>query len=53
MKIPIQTQDEIWKREDKRKEEDVANKMVPIHIFMNFEGKFTSFFFHLISSKCI
>lgn len=42
--FPIQTQDEIWKREDKRKEEDVANKMVPIHIFMNFKGKFTSFF---------
>lgn len=50
--FPIQTQDEVWKCEDKLKEEDVANKMVTIHIFMNFKGKFASFF-HLISRTCI
>lgn len=41
--FPIQTQDEVWKREDKLKEEDVADNMVIIHIFINFKGKFTSF----------
>lgn len=42
--FPIQTQDEVWKREDKLKEEDVADNMVTIHIFMNFKGDFTIFF---------
>lgn len=42
--FPIQTQNGVWKREDKLKEEDMANKMVPIHILMNFKGDFTSFF---------
>lgn len=50
--FPIQTQDEVWKREDKLKEEDVAYNMVTIHIFMNFKGDCT-IFFRLISRKCI
>lgn len=53
--FPIQTQDEVWKFEEKLKEEEMTNKMVNIYIFMNFKGikgQFKSFF-HLISSTCI
>lgn len=45
--FPIQTQDEVWKFEEKLKEEEMTNKMVNIYIFMNFKGikgQFKSFF---------
>lgn len=45
--FPIQTQDEVWKFEEKLKEEEMANEMVNIYIFMNFKGikgQFKSFF---------
>lgn len=31
--FPIQTQDEVWKFEEKLKEEEMANKMVNIYFF--------------------
>lgn len=34
--FPIQTQDEVWKCEDKLKEEDMADKMVNRYIFHEF-----------------
>lgn len=34
--FPIQTQDEVWKCDDKLKEEDMANKMVNVYIFHEF-----------------
>lgn len=34
--FPIQTQDEVWKCDDKLKEEDMANKMVNRYIFHEF-----------------
>lgn len=34
--FPIQTQDEVWKFEEKLKEEEMTNNMVNIYIFDEF-----------------
>lgn len=36
--FPIQTQDEVWKCEDKLQEDDMADRMVKVYISMNSKG---------------